>query len=289
MSWPSASEAFRFWPEQKPRPSPVSTSARIKGSAVISATAFASAPSKSGVIALRLSGSFSVRMPTAPSLSCFTPAISSLLFHFRQLWHSLRATANALMRAGFDFTRRRISVCQNKHGAGAIGRSFALALSKGDDFPIHQTPEPVAYAGTDRNFYDRYFFNGYSTRAGNTSFFAVAFGVYPHLNIADAAFVVVRNGVETALHASRCLRMERMDISAGPIRIEVIEPLHKLRVAVNDPERGIAADLVFTGRALPIEEPRFIRRIGPRTVMDYTRLTQNGRYHGFVELDGVRE
>jgi hypothetical protein len=164
-----------------------------------------------------------------------------------------------------------------------------LALSKGDDFPIHQTPEPVAYAGTDRNFYDRYFFNGYSPLSGNTSFFAVAFGVYPHLNIADAAFTVVRGGVETALHASRCLNMERMDISAGPIRIEVIEPLHKLRVVVDDPKRGIAADLVFTGRKAPIEEPRFIRRIGPRTLMDYTRLTQNGRYHGWIELDGLRE
>ena len=35
-------------------------------------------------------------------------------------------------------------------------------LTKADDFPIHQTPEPIAYSGTDRNFYDRYFFNGYN-------------------------------------------------------------------------------------------------------------------------------
>ena len=34
-------------------------------------------------------------------------------------------------------------------------------LSKADDFPIHQNPEPIAYAGVSRNFYDRYFFNGY--------------------------------------------------------------------------------------------------------------------------------
>ena len=53
------------------------------------------------------------------------------------------------------------------------------------------------------------------TSLQRASFFAVAFGVYPHLNIADAAFVVVRNGVETALHASRCLNMERMDIVAA--------------------------------------------------------------------------
>src|SRR4051812_17906400 len=50
MSWPSASDALRFWPEQKPRPSPVRTSARIAASAVISTIAAARPPSKSGVI-----------------------------------------------------------------------------------------------------------------------------------------------------------------------------------------------------------------------------------------------
>jgi hypothetical protein len=168
-------------------------------------------------------------------------------------------------------------------------RERNLALSKGDDYPIHQTPEPVAFAGTDRNFYDRYFFNGYSAVPGNRSFFAAAFGVYPHLNIADAAFVVVRNGVETALHASRCLNMERMDLTVGPIRIEVVEPLQKLRVIVDAPDQRLSADIMFTGRSAPIEEPRFVRRIGPRTIMDYTRLTQNGRYQGWIELDGKRE
>ena len=42
-------------------------------------------------------------------------------------------------------------------------------LSKADDFPIHQNPEPIAYAGVSRNFYDRYFFNGYHLEeVGNT-------------------------------------------------------------------------------------------------------------------------
>lgn len=164
-----------------------------------------------------------------------------------------------------------------------------MVLTRADDYPIHQTPEPIAYAGTDRNFYDRYFFNGYSAAAGERGYFAAAFGVYPHLNIADAAFVVVRGGVETALHASRWLRMERMDLTVGPIAIEVVEPLKVLRLIVDAPEQRIRADLTFTGRAEPIEEPRFIRRNGPRTFMDYTRLTQNGRWTGWIEVDGVRE
>ena len=35
-------------------------------------------------------------------------------------------------------------------------------LTPADDYRLHQTPEPMAYAGSDRNFYDRFFFNGYS-------------------------------------------------------------------------------------------------------------------------------
>ncbi|NQE60318.1 hypothetical protein [Caulobacter sp. RHG1] len=164
-----------------------------------------------------------------------------------------------------------------------------MALTWGDDYPIHQTPEPVAYAGTDRNFYDRYFFNGYAASGdGGDLFFAAAFGVYPHLNIADAAFCVMKDGKQVNLHASRWLRSERMDLTVGPISIDVVEPLQRLKLTVAAPEQGIAAEIVFTGRAFPIEEPRFVRRNGPRTLLDYTRLTQNGRYAGWIEVDGVR-
>jgi hypothetical protein len=159
-------------------------------------------------------------------------------------------------------------------------------LTKADDFPIHQTPEPIAYAGGDRNFYDRYFFNGY-TRDG-TYFFAAAMGVYPQLNIIDAAFSVIDNGRQHNLHASRVLHMERFDTRVGPIRIEVVEPLRRLRLRVDDPERRLRADLLFEARARAIEEPRFVHRIGPRTVMDYTRLTQNGAYEGWIEVGGRR-
>ena len=164
-----------------------------------------------------------------------------------------------------------------------------MVLTRGDDYPIHQTAEPIAYSGTDRNFYDRYFFNGYATKPGDTAFFAAAFGIYPHLNIADAAFVTVRNGVEITLHASRHLNMERMDLAVGPIAIDIVEPLRVLRLRIDAPAENIRADITFTARAAPIEEPRFTRRQGPRTFLDYTRLTQNGRYTGWIDIDNVRQ
>ncbi len=161
-----------------------------------------------------------------------------------------------------------------------------MVLTRGDDFPIHQTPEPVAFAGTDRNFYDRYFFNGYSP--DGKTFFAAAFGVYPHLDVMDAHFSVIRDGKQYNLHASAEMAMERMALSCGPITIQILEPLQSLRVIVDEFE-GISADLTFIGRAFPIEEPRFTHRIGSRLFMDYTRLTQNARYSGWIDVDGARE
>jgi len=158
-------------------------------------------------------------------------------------------------------------------------------LTKGDDYPIHQLPEPVATSGTDRNFYDRYFFNGYSR--DSDLFFALALGVYPHLNVMDAAFSVIANGMQHNLRASRLLKSERLDTHAGPIAVEVIEPLKRLRIHVEDNPHGIAADLVFHARAKAVEEPRFTFRQGPRTIMDYTRLTQNGWYEGHVSVAGA--
>jgi hypothetical protein len=159
-------------------------------------------------------------------------------------------------------------------------------LTKGDDYPIHQSPEPIAFSGTDRNFYDRYFFCGY--QSDGDGYFAAAFGVYPHLNVADAHFSVIRNGVQHCVHASRLLNMERMDMHVGPIKIEVVEPLQSIRLRIEDHD-GISADLLFEGRSAPMQEPRFTRRNGARMFMDLTRFTVNCRVTGWIDVDGKRE
>ena len=168
-----------------------------------------------------------------------------------------------------------------------------MVLTRGDDYPIHQTADPIAYAGTDRNFYDRYYFNGYAPMrkdggVDDDGFFAVAMGIYPHINVIDASFCWLIAGKQVNLHASRGLAMERMDTRVGPITIEVIEPLKVLKISVDAPDEKIRAEFTFTGRAFPLEEPRFTRRNGPRVLMDVTRLTQNGTYDGWIEVDGTR-
>jgi len=155
-------------------------------------------------------------------------------------------------------------------------------LTKADDYPIHQLSLPVSEVGTERNFYDRYFFNGYS-KDGKV-FFAVALCVYPNLNIMDGAFTVSHNGTQHNCRSSRILNQERLDTKVGSLEVQVIEPLKKLRVILNDKEAGISADLNFESKFEAMQEPKMNLTNGPRVVMDTTRLTQQGSWNGSIDI-----
>lgn len=160
-------------------------------------------------------------------------------------------------------------------------------LNPFDDYPVHQTSAPIAQPGTgDANAYDRYFFNGYDLDSATV--FGVALGVYPNRRVIDAAFSVLRDGVQRSVYASALAPAERQETGVGPISVEVVEPLRRHRVRVTAPEHGLEADLVFVSRTVAVEEPHFSFRQGTRTVMDYTRLTQFGTWHGAVAVDGDR-
>lgn len=156
-------------------------------------------------------------------------------------------------------------------------------ITAADEWHVHQTPEPIAVAGTDRNFYDRSYFGAFDAGAG--VMVAAAFGMYPHLNVADAHLTIVLGGTQHCLHASKTLHSDRATLRVGPVAIEILEPLRRLRVTVDEHD-GLAADLTVTGVHHPIEEPRFLHRIGPRTFMDYTRLSQACTVEGWVAVDG---
>jgi hypothetical protein len=166
-------------------------------------------------------------------------------------------------------------------------RSLAV-LSGYDDYPIHQASLPVSETSTsDINFYDRYFFNGYE-RDGSL-YFGVAMGLYPNRHVVDAAFSVVRDGRQLSVFTSQRAPSDRHDAThVGPIAVDIVEPMHVVRVTVEAGDQGIRAELTFTSRSAAIEEPHYWWRVGVRTVFDYTRFTQFGTWSGWIEIDGAR-
>jgi hypothetical protein len=161
-------------------------------------------------------------------------------------------------------------------------------LTSFDDYPIHQGSMPIAFTATsDPNHYDRFFYNGYTRDA--SVYFAAAVGLYPNRHVLDAAFSVMVGGEQVNVHASRRAPDERRDaLTVGPIRVEIVEPLRVHRLHVDAPEYGLRAELTYTARTEPIEEPHFFRRTGHRVFFDYTRMTQFGTWSGWIEVDGTR-
>jgi len=155
-------------------------------------------------------------------------------------------------------------------------------LSSWDDYPVHQTSEVVRHVATsDRNFYDRYYFNLHASSP--ELFLVMGMGQYPNLGVQDAFAVARRGSRHLVVRASRALG-DRRDTSVGPFRIEVVEPLRRLRFALDETEHGIAFDLVWQGSIPAWQEPRhFIRRHG-RVLFDTSRFAQTGCWSGKLRV-----
>lgn len=157
-------------------------------------------------------------------------------------------------------------------------------LTPHDDFPIHQTPLPIAHTvSSDVNHYDRYWFNGYN--ADGSVFFAAAMGHYPNRGVIDAAFSIVRGGVQRSLFVSGRMPIDR-STKIGPFEIQILEPLRTLAIRIGGNDQGITADLVFSAVTAAVEEPRQTLVVDGRATMDATRLTQWGRWNGSLTVDG---
>jgi hypothetical protein len=153
-----------------------------------------------------------------------------------------------------------------------------------DEYPIHQAPLPAAWvASTDRNFYDRSYFNAHD-RTGDI-FCIFGHGYYPNLGTKDAFFLVRRGDAQTAVHFSDQIDDDRLNVRVGNYAVEVVEPLHKVRVAFDETE-GIAADLTWEGLFPVIREQPHVMRAGSRVTLDAQRFAQVGSWSGAVVIDG---
>src|SRR4051812_21169398 len=97
-------------------------------------------------------------------------------------------------------------------------------LTRFDDYPIQQTPEPLAYVATsDRNAYGRYWFNGFAP--DGEFYIGAAFAVYPNRDVMDCALSIVRaDGTQDCFRASRRCPRDRTQMQVGPFTLHIAEP-----------------------------------------------------------------
>jgi hypothetical protein len=134
-------------------------------------------------------------------------------------------------------------------------------------------------------FFDRLWFAAYDRSGGGALQFTM--GVYQNMNVVDGGFVFVHEGRQHNVRASRQLR-PIYETACGPLRIEVLEPLQRIRLTIARNEGSVHGELEWTAAfAAQEERPHFARRWG-RVLEDYSRYDQMGDLSGWVEVEGER-
>ncbi len=105
-----------------------------------------------------------------------------------------------------------------------------------DEYPLHQAPLPVAWAAA-ATATSTTAPTSTPTTAPATSSCIFGHGYYPNLGTKDAFFLVRRGDTQTAVHFGDAIDDDRLNQHVGNYRIEVLEPLQKLRVVARG-DRG---------------------------------------------------
>ena len=159
-----------------------------------------------------------------------------------------------------------------------------MTLSQWDDYPVHQAPELIRHPATsDRNFYDRYYFNLHPARLNGS--LSSASASTPISAWSTPSSMCAAATISTSSAVSQPLG-DRRDTSVGPFRVEVIEPLRRLRVVVEPTEHPVAMDMTWEGHIPAVAEPRQFLRGREKVIFDTQRLVQTGTWSGTMSVDG---
>ena len=120
---------------------------------------------------------------------------------------------------------------------------------------------------------------------------AFGMGKYPNRGVLDAYAGISRGKEQWTVRSSRRLAPDVERLETGPIRYEVLEPLHAVRFTlVPNDVLPVSFEWTFTG-AVPaaLEQPEHHRsRDGLRLDADIVRYHQIGTGSGWAEVDGTR-
>jgi hypothetical protein len=152
-----------------------------------------------------------------------------------------------------------------------------------DEYPVHQVPLSMKHVATgDRNAYDRCIFHVLDHEG--RALLIAGLGVYPNLGVIDAYATLRVGDTLHAVRASDALGEDRMRLAVGPLRIEVEQPLHRLRLVCDDD--SLSYDLTWTAGFPALWEPHHVQRRGARLTLEGRRFVQAGGVTGTVRAGG---
>lgn len=113
-------------------------------------------------------------------------------------------------------------------------------------------------------------------------------GAYANMNVMDGFAAVQHAGRQHNVRVSRTLRPRIEEMSVGPLRVDVLDPLQRLRLQLAPGRQGLSFDLEWSGFLPPAEESHHVGRLDGRAFQDYRRFDQLGRVTGWVTVEDER-
>jgi hypothetical protein len=168
----------------------------------------------------------------------------------------------------------------------AAGRlADAVRVGRWDDLPVHQALAPVFEPwSSDPHWNDGYYFAWY--RPGLLAFAGLR--LHPNNNVMDGYAGVVCGGEQRSVRVSRAMRPRVDELAVGPLRLDVVEPMRRLRLRLQPNPTGVEIDVELAASAPPFAETPHVQRRHGRLLNHVLRYVQVARAHGELRLDGER-
>ena len=149
-----------------------------------------------------------------------------------------------------------------------------MAITEWDEYLIHQSYDTIdAAVDVDRLYVACY------DPAGDFHL-AVGLGAYTKENVMDGYVLLRQRATQYNIRLSRRLKGDRANTSIGPLMVNVIEPLERWGMYLDENEHGVGFSVEFKGRMAP--------HLSKVSAFPFVHYNQQGRCSGTVVIDGVK-
>ena len=156
-----------------------------------------------------------------------------------------------------------------------------------DEHPYHQiTASFAGVAGSDPQWNDGHYICA-ADQAGTVALTS-NLRLYSNNDVLDGFVCIRHDGKQHNIRLSRRLRPNIGELSVGPLRLELVEPMREVRLVLDENEFGIALDLTCRGTSVPYEDPAEVTRVDGRLVSERITYELAGTCAGWVQVGDTR-
>ncbi len=156
-----------------------------------------------------------------------------------------------------------------------------------DEYPFHQITESFAGAATgDPSWNDGHYF-GITDHDGRVSLTA-SVRLYPNNDVMDGFVCLRHRGRQYNVRVSRRLRPALEALRAGPLGMEIVEPMRLVRLYLEPNDVGVTLDLQCRTTTVPSRSPVETTRVDGRLVSERMTYEVVGACSGTIEVAGER-